>query len=120
MNRAWNWPSRFLILAFALFIAIGAGLIGYAETFPVYSDASAPERISKQLRTLPNDKARFSQWHSQLSAYETPHKRLFDWGVGLIAAGIGLALPRPFYFSIRKCTKAEGPRWSFLYGSAFG
>lgn len=79
-----------------LLIIIGLIFTGYATTIPVYTDSKAPERLSAELGNKPRD-TRFREWHAQLRAYETPHKRLSDTGRGLVAAGAGLWLACGFW-----------------------
>jgi len=69
----------------------GVSLVIYATTLPVYTDVTAPERLSSELEAKPRE-TRFKQWYSQLRSYETPHKKLSDFGRGLCAAGVGLLL----------------------------
>jgi hypothetical protein len=80
-----------LISISILLIIIGAGFVTYAAMLPVYTDELAPERLSNELEAKPRE-TRFKEWYSRLSAYETPHKKLSDWGRGLCAGGVGLFL----------------------------
>lgn len=90
--------KRVLPTAAALLL-VGIILAGYAATLPVYTDSEAPRRICQELldamessepgQKLSSEEAS-SQWHIRLHAFETPHKRLADLGVGLIGCGAGL------------------------------
>lgn len=84
--------KRKLIALVALLLLTGLALLAYAETFPIYWDASAPEKLSDQLEKSlsPQSHSRFDQWYARLPLYESPHKKLSDWGRGLIAAGLGM------------------------------
>ncbi len=96
--RRLLWPGIF-------FVVVGAVLILYASTMPVFTEAGAPNRVQDELRgeldeiytqaqTAQIDDGRFDQltqeWYARMDAYETPHKSLFDLGVGLLALGAGL------------------------------
>ena len=78
---------RLIRPAAILLILIGAGLIAYAFTLPVYSDPSAPVRLAVE---LPH--ADWAEWRSQLATWETAHKAFFNWGQGFLALGIALIL----------------------------
>ena len=84
------------VAALLMLYLLGAGLVWYACTLPVYTDSSAPERISNELYSghesldAKTSEARFAEWFSRLHAYETPHKRLFDLGTGLVALAIAI------------------------------
>src|SRR5262245_27463720 len=80
-----RWP----IVTSAVSVVDGIGLIGYAMTLPFYADPSAPLRLSDELKDAPRE-TRFKEWHSRLRTFETPRKKLSDWGRGLLAAGAGL------------------------------
>lgn len=82
---------RWILLIAAVLILAGAALIVSAVRLPVYTDANAPERLSRELETRPRE-TRFKEWYSRLPAYETAHKKLSDCGRGLVAAGAGLLL----------------------------
>jgi len=82
---------RWLISISIVLILAGASLVIYATTLPVYTDAAAPERLSNELEAKPRE-TRFKEWYSRLRTYETPHKKLSDFGRGLCAAGAGLLL----------------------------
>lgn len=103
MSKTWG-PRALSRLLSAILIVLGVGLVLYATTLPVYTDPSAPERISNQLEPRPNDtgkdvmEARFHEWHAQLRSYETAHKRLSDLGRGLGTAGLGLLLTDVFFY----------------------
>ena len=89
MHRAY-FISLFLIFA-------GASLLLYTAKMPVYTDPSAPDRISNELYpsgTL-NQKerdARYEEWFSRLRSFETQYKRLSDLGRSLCASGVGFLL----------------------------
>ena len=70
-------------------IIAGAGLLPYAVSLPLYTDATAPERLSGELEKQPSE-IRSEEWYLRLATYETPRKRLADLGRGLLAAGAGL------------------------------
>jgi hypothetical protein len=81
-----------------LFISIGvlcliAGVLitWHAMNTPIYTDPSAPDRLSDELygpiQTLDS---REREWFRRLPAYETRHKKLFDLGTGLASCGLGL------------------------------
>lgn len=82
---------RWLISTLIVLILAGVGLVIYATSLPVYTDAAAPERLSSELEAQPRE-TRFKEWYSRLRTYETPHKKLSDFGRGLCAAGVGLLL----------------------------
>lgn len=84
---------RWLISISLVFILSGAGLVLYAMSLPVYTDAAAPERLSSELETKPRE-TRFKDWYSRLHDFETPHKKLSDFGRGLCAVGVGLLLAK--------------------------
>ncbi len=81
--------TKITLCFIALLCIIGGTLIAYAKTLPVYTDEDAPSKLSRELQQLPREE-RFSEWYSQLSTFETPHKRLSDFGRGLLATGLGL------------------------------
>jgi hypothetical protein len=78
--------TRKLLLAAALLAVIGVGLIGYALTLPLYTDPHAPARLSQSLKP-----GQIVEWYTQLETYETPHKSLFNWGLGLLSLSVGIA-----------------------------
>lgn len=78
---------RLVKLLVTISFLLGAVLWGIGASYPVYSDARAPERLSQELQDKPRD-VRFREWYSQLPTFETPHKRLTDLGRGFLAAGI--------------------------------
>ena len=82
-----RWP---ISLSIVLILA-GVSLIIYATTLPVYTDTAAPERLSRELASKPRE-IRSTEWYCRLRTYETPHKKLSDFGRGLSAAGVGLLL----------------------------
>ena len=78
------------LIIFALVCAvIGAGLVLFASSLPVYNDPGAPGRLSGELEALPREE-RFEEWYSRLQKHETPHKKLADVGRGLLALGFGI------------------------------
>jgi hypothetical protein len=82
---------------------------------PVYTDAGAWDRVQDELQgameaathTGPQidriDSGQFDrvaqEWYVRMGAYETPHKRLSDLGMGLFALGAGLVVG--FRFIVR-------------------
>lgn len=66
-------------------VLIGAGLISYALTLPIYTDETAPARLSQELHP-----GQIREWYAQLATFETPHKRLFNWGQGIGALGVSV------------------------------
>lgn len=80
------------VLWFALAVAfIGAALIGYAIQLPVYTVPNAPNLVTEEAEDVPEEE-RTEFWFRRMSELETPHKRLFDLGQGLLAAGGGVSL----------------------------
>ena len=99
------YRARRLLGLGLFFVTIGAVLVLYASMIPIFTDAGAPNRISDELGKAEQDiythwqpgsvdNERFDslnrEWHARMRAYETPHKMLFDLGVGLLALGAGL------------------------------
>lgn len=82
---------KYLLIAALCATLGGFGMIGYALTLPVYTDPDAPGRLSVALEKLP-EKQKFGEWYKQLAKYETPHKRLSDWGQSVAAVGLGLSM----------------------------
>ena len=80
---------RWFIITAILLLVAGAGCVLYAQSFPIYSHADAPSRISNEIGSHPKE-TRTEEWYARLHAVETPHKRLSDLGRGLCAAGVGL------------------------------
>lgn len=78
--------TRKLLLAAALLALIGAGLIGYAATLPLYTDPHAPIRLSAKIPP-----GNLQEWYAQLAAFETSKKQFWNWGQGLLSFGLGLA-----------------------------
>lgn len=80
---------RWSVTISILLALVGFGLLIYSASLPVYTDPEAPARLSQELAEVPRE-ARFKEWYSRLSTYETPHKKFSDYGRGLIAAAAGL------------------------------
>jgi len=78
--------TRKLLLAAALLTLIGAALIGYALTLPVYTDFHAPARLAAELKP-----EQVAEWYPRLRTFETPHKAFFNWGQGFLSFGLALA-----------------------------
>jgi hypothetical protein len=94
----------------AFFLLAGAGLIVRAYHWPVYTDPKAWDRLadkwdppvgkSPASNAMPDAReadARESDraidgWYDEIGTIETPHKRWFDLGCGLVGSGIGLLL----------------------------
>ncbi len=109
---------RWLLALSVLLIASGVLLLKYASRWPVYTDATAPDRIATELlpprdATLNNGDmdARFAQWFSRLHAYETPYKRLTDLGHGLTGAGLGCLLATGLWWGYHRFTRLRSLRW---------
>ena len=86
--------AKIVVLTAVALLLAGLLLIGYASTLPIYTDSSAPNRISDEIAAhfadkVPQD-SDFKEWFQQLRKFETPHKKIFDWGTGLAALGSGL------------------------------
>ncbi|MDB6133931.1 MAG: hypothetical protein JWM59_2174 [Verrucomicrobiales bacterium] len=84
---------RFLKWAGWLSFALGLVLFIHGQSMPVYTDPSAPERLSLELQALPRE-VRSGQWHLKLRSFETGHKWFSDFGRGLMAAAAGWWLAR--------------------------
>ncbi len=92
---------KWLLMISGFLIVGGAVLAAYAQTLPVYTDEGAPGRLSLKLADLPREK-RFAAWYSELKQFETRHKSLSDFGRGLAAAGVGLALATAFLAAYKR------------------
>lgn len=79
-----------LFIIAAVTILIGVGILQSVASQPVYTDAEAPARLSRELENLPREQ-RFKAWYEQLPQFETSTKRHADQGRGMIALGLGLA-----------------------------
>lgn len=97
--------SLLVVISSGLFL-VGASLVLYAATLPVYTDTQAPERLSSELEKVVPEERQFEEWCSRLRAFETPHKKISDLGRGLVAAGAGLLLAGGIWCLYRK---TEGP-----------
>ena len=82
---------RWFVSVLVLIGLTGVGLVVYSISLPVYTDPSAPGRLSEELGDMPREQ-RFDEWYARLATYETAHKKLSDFGRGLIAATAGLAV----------------------------
>lgn len=96
MNVISNTLPNTFLRSLAYLVATLAAISGIvclkrAREFPVYTDMLAPSRLSMELRDHPRDK-KFPEWEKRLSTYETPHKRLYDLGCGLLGLGAGTLL----------------------------
>jgi hypothetical protein len=102
------FPGRMVLrglIAFSLvLICLGAALMAYAATLPLYTDPTAPDRISLKLESISSESLRYNEWETLLHVYETSHKRISDWGRGLGAAGLGIALAIGIGFVYRRIT----------------
>jgi hypothetical protein len=98
---------RVLVITSALCLLAGGGLIWRACQIPVYTDADAPARLSVELEKLPREQ-RFEEWYTQLAEYETAHKRIYDWGQGGAALGIGGLLGAAWLAARKKFSRARG------------
>ena len=74
----------------AVILLIGLAFLLSGSAFPVYTDPEAPEKLSRKFESLPRAE-RFARWYEELANYETPHKRLTDFGRGLMALGLGIS-----------------------------
>jgi hypothetical protein len=103
-----------------LLIAAGASLLIYTATLPIYTDKTAPERISEELyppmgELKPHEMdARFHDWFSRLRTYETPYKRFSDLGRGLCTSGVGLLLAGGFWVLYHRFPWMRSTRILFL------
>lgn len=86
-----RWPVTIAVLL----ALVGCGLLIYSASLPVYTDSKAPSRLTLELAKAPRE-TRFKEWYTRLRTYETPHKKVSDWGRGLIAAAAGLATASGF------------------------
>jgi len=82
---------RWAVALSVALILTGASILAYALQLPAYSEANAPDRLTQELDSKP-EQVRVDEWMSRIRAYETPEKRLSDLGRGLCAAGLGLLL----------------------------
>jgi hypothetical protein len=115
----------FLISISMLLVVAGASLLIYTAKMPIYTDKTAPDRLSAELEPSPGDlqkeeDARFNEWFSQLRTYETPYKKLSNLGRGLFAAGIGLLFADGFWvlyhrFPWMRTTRAVFLVWLMLW-----
>jgi hypothetical protein len=60
-----------------------------------------------ELQNLPRDQ-RFKGWHVRLAAYETAHKKIYDWGQGIATLGLGGLLGTAFLAARRNFPRMRG------------
>lgn len=106
MQMRWGlWLTWAIVL-------MGVALIGYACSMPVYTEPDVHRRIDKELEDA-SFETRSKLWFQRLREFETPHKRLFDLGQGLVAAGFGAFFIRRRVATYRRFAEARTRRRIF-------
>ena len=101
------------LLIGSVLVLVGASLLIYAFSLPVYTDDTAPSRLSMSLQDSPREE-RFREWYSQLREFETGHKTISDGARGIIALGVAIVLSTALLLLYRSNAKYQKLRFIII------